>query len=62
MKDRKLATRYARALLASLPDDQAEDADGFLDEDGCPDMDNDADGVQDAEDQCPVESEDIDHF
>ena len=32
MKDRKLATRYARALLASLPDPQAaEVADSFLD-------------------------------
>jgi F-type H+-transporting ATPase subunit delta len=31
MKDRKLATRYARALLESLPDDRgAEAADGFL--------------------------------
>jgi F-type H+-transporting ATPase subunit delta len=31
MKDRKLATRYARALLASLPDtDAAETADAFL--------------------------------
>jgi F-type H+-transporting ATPase subunit delta len=31
MKDRKLATRYARALLASLPNERmAEDADRFL--------------------------------
>jgi F-type H+-transporting ATPase subunit delta len=30
MKDRKLATRYARALLASLPAEQAEQADRFL--------------------------------
>lgn len=30
MKDRKLATRYARALLTSLPQEQAEAADGFL--------------------------------
>ena len=31
MTDRKLASRYARALLASLPNDQsAEDADRFL--------------------------------
>jgi len=31
----------------------AEDADGFEDEDGCPDEDNDGDKVPDAEDQCP---------
>ncbi len=31
MKDRKLAARYARALLQALPDDRAADAaDGFL--------------------------------
>ena len=31
MKDRKVATRYARALLASLPDNEtAEKADRFL--------------------------------
>ena len=32
MTDRKLATRYARALLASLPDPSSQDAaGGFLD-------------------------------
>ena len=30
MKDRKLASRYARALLASLSDDAAEEVDSFL--------------------------------
>ena len=30
MKDRNLATRYARALLAALPADRAEEADEFL--------------------------------
>jgi F-type H+-transporting ATPase subunit delta len=30
MKDRSLATRYARALLAALPADRAEEADEFL--------------------------------
>jgi hypothetical protein len=34
---------------------QLEDADGFQDEDGCPDPDNDRDGVLDAQDQCPLE-------
>jgi mono/diheme cytochrome c family protein len=33
--------------------DQAEDADGFQDDDGCPDLDNDADTVPDATDACP---------
>lgn len=32
---------------------QAEDRDGFQDEDGCPDPDNDGDGVADAQDRCP---------
>ncbi|MCB9629842.1 MAG: OmpA family protein [Sandaracinaceae bacterium] len=31
----------------------AEDVDGFADDDGCPDPDNDDDGVHDACDQCP---------
>lgn len=37
--------------------DQAEDPDGFEDEDGCPEADNDADGVLDADDRCPNEPE-----
>jgi outer membrane protein OmpA-like peptidoglycan-associated protein len=41
---------------------EAEDMDGFEDEDGCPDLDNDGDGVPDTEDKCPNESEDIDGF
>ncbi|MFN0061536.1 MAG: OmpA family protein [Myxococcaceae bacterium] len=32
---------------------QAEDKDGFADEDGCPDADNDEDGLVDAMDKCP---------
>ena len=40
----------------------AEDFDGFRDEDGCPDPDNDNDGVIDAQDGCPDEMEDIDGF
>ncbi|HEX2686367.1 MAG TPA: Ig-like domain-containing protein, partial [Kofleriaceae bacterium] len=32
--------------------DQAEDKDGFEDEDGCPDPDNDKDGVLDGDDRC----------
>ncbi len=34
--------------------EQAEDRDGFEDDDGCPDPDNDADGVLDGDDLCPL--------
>jgi len=42
--------------------DDAEDPDGFEDEDGCPDADNDGDGVPDDFDDCPDEAEDVDEF
>ena len=38
------------------PDDP-EDEDGFEDEDGCPDADNDGDDINDTDDKCPVEPE-----
>jgi large repetitive protein len=41
---------------------EAEDKDGFEDDDGCPDPDNDLDGVPDAADKCPTEIEDKDGF
>ena len=41
---------------------EAEDKDGFQDEDGCPDPDNDNDGIPDAQDKCPLEAEDKDGF
>ena len=41
---------------------EAEDKDGFQDEDGCPDPDNDGDGIPDAQDKCPNEAEDKDNF
>jgi len=37
--------------------DQAEDRDGFQDNDGCPDPDNDGDGIPDEKDKCPNEPE-----
>jgi OOP family OmpA-OmpF porin len=37
--------------------DQAEDPDGFQDEDGCPDLDDDNDGFPDASDACPRQAE-----
>lgn len=42
--------------------DRPEDRDGFQDEDGCPDPDNDGDRVLDAQDGAPDEPEDIDGF
>jgi outer membrane protein OmpA-like peptidoglycan-associated protein len=33
--------------------DEAEDFDGFEDDDGCPDPDNDGDGIPDVDDDCP---------
>jgi OmpA-OmpF porin, OOP family len=41
---------------------EAEDKDGFQDEDGCPDPDNDGDGIPDESDKCPNEAEDKDGF
>ena len=34
---------------------EPEDLDGFQDEDGCPDLDNDGDMVFDEDDRCPDE-------
>ena len=41
---------------------EPEDKDGYLDEDGCPEPDNDLDGIPDAADKCPNEPEDPDGF
>jgi OOP family OmpA-OmpF porin len=41
---------------------EAEDKDGFEDDNGCPDGDNDKDTIADATDKCPNESEDKDNF
>lgn len=40
--------------------ERAEDLDGFEDEDGCPDDDNDQDHIKDAADACPNAPEDVD--
>ncbi|MFW6052264.1 MAG: OmpA family protein, partial [Myxococcota bacterium] len=42
--------------------DEPEDMDGFEDDDGCPDPDNDGDGILDEDDMCPDEPEDMDGF
>ena len=39
-----------------------EDFDGYLDGDFCADPDNDGDGIEDDEDDCPNDAEDIDQF
>jgi outer membrane protein OmpA-like peptidoglycan-associated protein len=51
-----------------IPDDvdkcptEAEDKDGYHDDDGCPDPDNDNDGIPDTLDKCPNDPEDKDGF
>jgi len=42
--------------------DEAEDRDGYQDDDGCPDLDNDYDGIPDSQDKCPMDPEDMDNF
>ena len=42
--------------------EEAEDKDGYQDEDGCPDRDNDGDGLADDKDRCENEPEDRDDF
>lgn len=39
-----------------------EDFDGFEDGDYCADLDNDADGIEDDDDECPNDPEDVDQF
>jgi outer membrane protein OmpA-like peptidoglycan-associated protein len=41
---------------------ESEDFDGFQDDDGCPDEDNDGDNIADFEDNCPDLKEDFDNF
>jgi len=48
-------------LSDGCPED-AEDRDGYQDDDGCPDLDNDGDGVLDVDDGCRDEPEDRDSF
>ncbi|HSQ41051.1 MAG TPA: thrombospondin type 3 repeat-containing protein, partial [Fibrobacteraceae bacterium] len=42
--------------------DEAEDNDGYEDDDGCPDLDNDGDKINDTKDKCPLQPEDLDGF
>jgi outer membrane protein OmpA-like peptidoglycan-associated protein len=42
--------------------DEPEDRDGFQDDDGCPERDNDTDGITDVADRCPDQAEDNDGF
>lgn len=60
----KVADRDRDGIVDSLDNckDIPEDKDGYLDEDGCPDLDNDNDGINDIDDKCPLVAEDIDGF
>lgn len=51
-----------RERPSDLCDGLDEDMDGFEDEDGCPDPDNDEDGIADVSDRCPDLAEDPDGF
>lgn len=42
--------------------EEAEDYDGYEDDDGCPEIDNDGDGIVDTADKCPNEAEDKDEI
>lgn len=44
------------------PEEMPEDRDGFEDDDGCPEDDNDNDMVPDAADRCPTQAEDLDGY
>lgn len=44
------------------PEEMPEDRDGFEDDDGCPEDDNDNDMVADAADRCPTQVEDADGY
>lgn len=56
------ADRDGVADVADACINEPEDADGFKDEDGCPEADNDEDGLADAVDPCPNQAEDVDGF
>ena len=64
----QIATEMEHADGSKAGADQCENApediDGYKDDDGCPDPDNDGDGVNDDMDQCPMfeASEDIDGY
>ncbi len=47
---------------ADICPEEAEDYDGYEDEDGCPEKDNDGDGIEDNKDKCPNEAEDKDGY
>jgi OOP family OmpA-OmpF porin len=68
VKEEKKPVASADSDNDGIPDAQdkcpkeAEDKDGFQDDDGCPDPDNDGDGIADAADKCPTDAEDKDNF
>ena len=60
VKRRRMSERDAAALM--LQTTGTTTYDGFQDADGCPDKDNDGDGLLDADDNCPDVAEDRDGF
>ncbi len=60
-RHRQRRRRRARRHRSTAPN-QSEDRDGYQDDDGCPDLDNDGDGIPDGLDQCPMEPEDRDGY
>ena len=59
-----LSLGCAGARMPSVPASscEPEDEDGFEDDDGCADLDDDRDGVADAQDLCRCHAEDVDDF
>lgn len=51
-----VAAPICDACTAGPPEQTREDKDGFEDADGCPEIDNDKDGILDSADGCPNES------
>jgi hypothetical protein len=48
-------------IYDACPNDP-EDMDGFEDNDGCPDLDNDKDGIPDKQDKCPNQPETLNGY
>ncbi|MCK7537633.1 MAG: hypothetical protein MZV63_45105 [Marinilabiliales bacterium] len=55
-------TRMALSDERDKCPNDSEDKDGFQDDDGCPDFDNDNDGIPDSKDKCPNEAENFNGF
>ena len=54
--------RYGLSGSADQCPNEPEDMDQFEDENGCPDLDNDGDGLDDKTDQCPNKAETVNGY